>query len=944
MIMDWPRRRVDLLLFCVSLILSLPVGGRTCITASSTTSTSECATQPTHMCHVTTQYEDVVLSNHTVWACISNGLTSLHCTPNCCASDNLIDGVINLTRGARTEIDCLKTSTNPTNPYVHKLEIHGPPGSQVLMAVSNGDARNVITVTDAEDSDDVYIFNVNSFVTDDDYFLSSSNVVYLHGTFTNSGQGQNVVIISQAFDIIDTIMATTPPQQCTVSPLATGDNQWHTRAECEDGMHSFNKSCYQFSTANANLATARINCEAMGYHLVYIESSEEQGFLESMVNGIVPLPKEQWIGIERTAQGERVWMDGSTITYSNFRAGEAREECFQIRQQDAYEWRDHDCGHKHAYICEREQGYNGLNPSDGGCVASSGTLPTNINNEGAILLKFGYTIKTTQVFQTTGRTRTTSVFTGHCITACLPRKAPFLYQNGLEVDVSCGSTSTSSGSWAVTFQARGTGMFEINAVQLLIYNRTEPPTIRPMYVTSTTMPHTAPSATTSQNSTAIDPDISAVTIPQTTSPTSLLTSSLTTTNTTTQGNGKSTGVNSALTITVALLLIFILIIVIIGVTCFVRRRRLSSVDQNSQPQNSEAYVKNSAFDKENNEQHDYTTCIHSVKSSSKQVDHSEVLDDVNQHEYTELPCDRAPKPDNLVIYSEVGEEEYNVLFGGKMRGDYHEYNLPDSDQGTAVPAERSHVDGTNPQRKRSLINGTEQRSEDYNVPFDGQERGDYHEYNLPNSDEVKPGTAVPDERLQEGGSRHILNGTLISVSKKTSLDTDHALPMLQKPGDHAEAGDNAYQHLHTTDDGSYTPLTKTGQSSPGDNGSLHESSIPKKCIKDEFSDGKSKITSEYNDPISKTDEESYDCLQRASLTGAQRNTTKDAVHVDENDYLTPNAGNTYQTLANPEAQPENSGDKILDYSHLERDLKTNPLPDPTISSNESNQYEKLNLH
>lgn len=119
-------------------------------------------------------------------------------------------------------------------------------------------------------------------------------------------------------------------------------------------MHSFNNSCYQFSTANANLATARANCEAMGFHLVYIESSEEQGFLVSMVND--PLPREQWIGIERTAEGERVWMDGSTISYSNFRAGEMREECFQIRQQDAYKWRDHDCDHKHAYICEREQG------------------------------------------------------------------------------------------------------------------------------------------------------------------------------------------------------------------------------------------------------------------------------------------------------------------------------------------------------------------------------------------------------------------------------------------------------------------------------------------------------------------------------------------------------------------------------------------------------------
>lgn len=42
-------------------------------------------------------------------------------------------------------------------------------------------------------------------------------------------------------------------------------------------------------------------------------------------------------------------------------------------------------------------------------------------------------------------------------------------------------------------------MFEINDVQLLIYTRTEPPTIGPMYVPSTTLPYTAPSTTTSQN-------------------------------------------------------------------------------------------------------------------------------------------------------------------------------------------------------------------------------------------------------------------------------------------------------------------------------------------------------------------------------------------------------------------------------------------------------------
>ncbi|XP_030839407.1 uncharacterized protein LOC115923199 [Strongylocentrotus purpuratus] len=44
--------------------------------------------------------------------------------------------------------------------------------------------------------------------------------------------------------------------------------------------------------------------------------------------------------------------------------------------------------------------------------------------------------------------------------------------------------------------------------------------------------------------------------------------------------------------------------------------------------------------------------------------------------------------ENTVVYNEIGEQDYNTLFGGKERDDYHEYNVPDR------PQERTSVDRT----------------------------------------------------------------------------------------------------------------------------------------------------------------------------------------------------------------------------------------------------------
>ena len=64
------------------------------------------------------------------------------------------------------------------------------------------------------------------------------------------------------------------------------------------------------------------------------------------------------------------------------------------------------------------------------------------------------------------------------------------------------------------------------------------------------------------------------------------------------------------------------------------------------------------------------------------ISKTQTLQDQDE-EYTELPSLVSPtNHDNGDIYNEVGEQDYNVLFGGKEQGDYHEYNLPECAQKT----------------------------------------------------------------------------------------------------------------------------------------------------------------------------------------------------------------------------------------------------------------------
>ncbi|XP_063961293.1 polycystin-1-like protein 3 [Lytechinus pictus] len=121
-------------------------------------------------------------------------------------------------------------------------------------------------------------------------------------------------------------------------------------------MYKFNNSCYQFNTTGTDIWTAKTNCEVVGFHLVYIETKQEQDFLVSTGNIVRP-SSDFWIGIEKTTGGEWVWMDGTVITYSNFGLITRGGECFRLRRRKDYIWADRECNDTRiGYICEKEQG------------------------------------------------------------------------------------------------------------------------------------------------------------------------------------------------------------------------------------------------------------------------------------------------------------------------------------------------------------------------------------------------------------------------------------------------------------------------------------------------------------------------------------------------------------------------------------------------------------
>ncbi|XP_014906843.1 macrophage mannose receptor 1 [Poecilia latipinna] len=168
---------------------------------------------------------------------------------------------------------------------------------------------------------------------------------------------------------------------------------------CLPGWQSFNGSCY-WIVSNVNQLTtwyeAVTKCSAMGAHLLFINSQEEQFFINGKLPDFhqVDIP-DIWIGFSDMYQdGDFKWTDKSKITFSNYGTGWPRNtedtwDCGQIYTGN-YEgkWETANCFKSLGYICEMT---GGLNPQP---TAS----PDGYCDRGYLLYKdFCYHFETEQV-------------------------------------------------------------------------------------------------------------------------------------------------------------------------------------------------------------------------------------------------------------------------------------------------------------------------------------------------------------------------------------------------------------------------------------------------------------------------------------------------------------------------------------------------------------------
>eukprot|EP00057_Strongylocentrotus_purpuratus_P007566 XP_011662040.1 PREDICTED: uncharacterized protein LOC105437294 [Strongylocentrotus purpuratus] len=175
----------------------------------------------------------------------------------------------------------------------------------------------------------------------------------------------------------------------------------------------------------------------------------------------------------------------------------------------------------------------------------------------------------------------------------------------------------------------------------------------------------------------------------------------------------STGSISPVIPAVVVVVVVFLIVVISGVICY-KRRHLSRSKDRDPHLDAPANVLNPSFRTSAAGQSDYTECANPIEGASNAA-MSLSYENIRHIEYSDFPTSVPPtRQGNMVIYNEVGEQDYNVLFGGKEQGDYHEYNLPESAQKTPSGPYQEllkggmqgrFTEGSSP--KGTLVNGTE---------------------------------------------------------------------------------------------------------------------------------------------------------------------------------------------------------------------------------------------
>ncbi|XP_015232976.1 PREDICTED: macrophage mannose receptor 1 [Cyprinodon variegatus] len=115
----------------------------------------------------------------------------------------------------------------------------------------------------------------------------------------------------------------------------------------------FRGHCYSFmSSVVNNWAHASVECIKMGASLVSIQDPVEGAFIQKNIELLQDGAKSFWIGLFKTHDDEWMWIDKSTVDYTNWKTGMPNTDTCVNIHSDSGQWSTNSCNRYRPFICK----------------------------------------------------------------------------------------------------------------------------------------------------------------------------------------------------------------------------------------------------------------------------------------------------------------------------------------------------------------------------------------------------------------------------------------------------------------------------------------------------------------------------------------------------------------------------------------------------------------
>lgn len=122
--------------------------------------------------------------------------------------------------------------------------------------------------------------------------------------------------------------------------------------QCKAGWQEWNEACYKLFAELKEFSAASASCKNDSAKLVSIHSAQENEFVRTLIGG-----KNVFVGLsDSDVEATFVWVDGSTVAYTNWDAGEPNDDfgigdCV-ILLGTTGKWNDTPCMMWYEYVCK----------------------------------------------------------------------------------------------------------------------------------------------------------------------------------------------------------------------------------------------------------------------------------------------------------------------------------------------------------------------------------------------------------------------------------------------------------------------------------------------------------------------------------------------------------------------------------------------------------------